>query len=133
MRSIPRTIARNAGVLSARLGRPSQAYPLPITIQSIPSSHLVRQTIPTLTHRFNFSTSTMSAPPLKTPVLTAEAPKPIPGVYNQAIVAGGFVYCSGAVAMDPETMEIISGDLQAHTVSNTTFDLQGKVWCANIW
>lgn len=53
----------------------------------------------------------------KTPVLTGNAPKPLPGIYSQAIVAGGFVYCSGAVAMDPETMKIIDGDVQAHTVS----------------
>ena len=33
----------------------------------------------------------------KQAVSTNEAPKPIPGVYNQAIVANGFVYCSGQV------------------------------------
>jgi enamine deaminase RidA (YjgF/YER057c/UK114 family) len=52
----------------------------------------------------------------KTPVFTAKAPKPLPGMYNQAIVAGGVVYCSGSVAMDPETGNIVDGDIQVHTV-----------------
>ncbi|KAH8653795.1 putative L-PSP endoribonuclease family protein Brt1 [Xylariales sp. PMI_506] len=51
----------------------------------------------------------------KTAVLTSNAPKPLPGIYSQAIVAGGFVYCSGAVGMDPETGKIVDGDVQAHT------------------
>ncbi|KAH0027985.1 putative L-PSP endoribonuclease family protein, partial [Aureobasidium melanogenum] len=50
----------------------------------------------------------------KTAVLTSKAPKPLPGIYSQAIVANGFVYCSGAIAMDT-TGKIIDGDIQAHT------------------
>lgn len=57
----------------------------------------------------------MSAP-TKTPILTDKAPKPLPGIYSQAIVAGGMVYCSGAVPMDADTMQLIDGDIQAHTV-----------------
>jgi enamine deaminase RidA (YjgF/YER057c/UK114 family) len=53
----------------------------------------------------------------KTAVLTDKAPKPLPGIYSQAIVANGTVYCSGAVPMDAETGKIIDGDIQAHTVS----------------
>jgi hypothetical protein len=53
----------------------------------------------------------------KTPVLTSKAPKPLPGIYSQAIKAGDFVFVSGAVPMDPSTMEIIEGDIQDHTVS----------------
>lgn len=53
----------------------------------------------------------------KTPVLTDKAPKPLPGIYSQAIIANGMVFCSGAVPMDPVTMKIIDGDVQAHTVS----------------
>lgn len=52
----------------------------------------------------------------KTPVLTEKAPKPLPGIYSQAIIANGVVYCSGAVAMDPETGKLIDGDVKAHTV-----------------
>lgn len=52
----------------------------------------------------------------KTPILTDKAPKPLAGIYNQAIVANGTVYCSGAVAMDPETGKLVDGDVKAHTV-----------------
>jgi len=51
----------------------------------------------------------------KTPVLTEKAPKPLPGIYSQAIKAGGMVYCSGAVPMDAQTMKLIDGDVKAHT------------------
>ncbi|RAO67816.1 uncharacterized protein BHQ10_003828 [Talaromyces amestolkiae] len=51
----------------------------------------------------------------RTPILTKHAPDPLPGLYSQAIVANGFVFCSGNVAMDPETNRIIDGDIQAHT------------------
>ncbi|CEL11459.1 Putative Endoribonuclease L-PSP [Aspergillus calidoustus] len=51
----------------------------------------------------------------KSPVLTSKAPKPLPGIYSQAIKAGDFVFVSGAVPMDPVTMEIIKGDIQDHT------------------
>lgn len=53
----------------------------------------------------------------KTPILTDKAPKPLPGIYSQAIVANGMVFCSGAVAMDPTTGQLVEGDVQAHTVS----------------
>lgn len=56
----------------------------------------------------------------KVATLTDKAPKPLPGIYSQAIVANGMVYCSGAVAMDPVTMKLVDGDVQAHTVSGTT-------------
>ncbi|KAL2835862.1 putative L-PSP endoribonuclease family protein Brt1 [Aspergillus pseudoustus] len=51
----------------------------------------------------------------KSPVLTSKAPKPLPGIYSQAIKAGDFVFVSGAVPMDPVSMKIIDGDIQAHT------------------
>jgi len=69
---------------------------------------------PKPTHQqYHTSTANMSA--AKQPVLTDKAPKPLPGIYNQAIVAGGMVYCSGAVPMDPVSMKLIDGDIQAHT------------------
>ncbi|KAL1983160.1 hypothetical protein VTN96DRAFT_410 [Rasamsonia emersonii] len=52
---------------------------------------------------------------VKTPVFTEKAPKPLPGIYSQAIIANGVVYCSGAVAIDPETGKLIDGDIKAHT------------------
>lgn len=57
----------------------------------------------------------------KTPVLTEKAPKPLPGIYSQAIIANGVVYCSGAVAMDPETGKLIDGDVKAHTVLSSIY------------
>lgn len=57
----------------------------------------------------------------KTPILTPKAPKPLPGIYNQAIIANNTVYCSGSVAMDPETGKIVEGDVKAHTVPHLPF------------
>ncbi|PYH36910.1 putative L-PSP endoribonuclease family protein Brt1 [Aspergillus neoniger CBS 115656] len=51
----------------------------------------------------------------KTPITTDKAPKALPGIYSQAIVSNGVVYCSGSVAMDAETGKIIDGDIKAHT------------------
>ncbi|KAI6782338.1 l-psp endoribonuclease family protein [Emericellopsis cladophorae] len=51
----------------------------------------------------------------KTAVSTANAPKALPGIYNQAIVANGMVFCSGVVALDKDTMKIKDGDVKAHT------------------
>ncbi|KAK7432287.1 hypothetical protein QQZ08_001233 [Neonectria magnoliae] len=48
------------------------------------------------------------------PTITDKAPAPLP-VFNQAIVANGFVYTSGSIAQDPATGEIVDGDIQAHT------------------
>ena len=52
----------------------------------------------------------------KEAVITDNAPKPLPGIYSQAIKANGMVFVSGAVPMDPVTMKLIDGDIQAHTV-----------------
>jgi enamine deaminase RidA (YjgF/YER057c/UK114 family) len=54
--------------------------------------------------------------PSKYAVLTENAPPPLPGIYSQAIVANGFVYCSGSVPMDAETNKIVNGDIKVHTV-----------------
>ncbi|GKZ29986.1 hypothetical protein AbraIFM66950_007415 [Aspergillus brasiliensis] len=51
----------------------------------------------------------------KTSISTDKAPKALPGIYSQAIVSNGVVYCSGAVAMDAETGKLIDGDIKAHT------------------
>ena len=53
----------------------------------------------------------------KHPILTENAPKPLPGIYNQAIVANGTVYCSGAIGIDPATGKIIEGSVADRTVS----------------
>jgi 2-iminobutanoate/2-iminopropanoate deaminase len=43
-----------------------------------------------------------------------KAPQAI-GPYSQAVKAGGFIFCSGQIAMDPELGELISGDIGAQT------------------
>jgi 2-iminobutanoate/2-iminopropanoate deaminase len=39
------------------------------------------------------------------PVQTSRAPAAI-GPYSQAVTAGGFVFCSGQIALDPTTLQI---------------------------
>jgi len=43
---------------------------------------------------------------------TEQAPKAI-GPYSQAIEAGGFVWVSGQLPLDPVTMQIVEGDITA--------------------
>ena len=45
-------------------------------------------------------------------VATPNAPQAI-GPYSQAIIAGGFVYTAGQVALDPATMNLVAGDVRA--------------------
>ena len=52
--------------------------------------------------------------PVKRPVDTTAAPAAI-GPYSQAIVSGGLVFCSGQVALDPTTGQLVEGDAQAQT------------------
>ncbi|MCQ2603768.1 MAG: RidA family protein [Spirochaetia bacterium] len=47
-------------------------------------------------------------------ISTENAPAAI-GPYNQAIVYGDTVYCSGQIAIDPKTNEFIGGDIVAQT------------------
>ena len=47
-------------------------------------------------------------------IATEKAPKAI-GPYSQAIRAGGFVFTSGQVAIDPATQQVIAGDVAAQT------------------
>ncbi len=47
-------------------------------------------------------------------VHTDAAPRAI-GPYAQAVVAQGFVFCSGQIPLDPATGEIVVGDVRAQT------------------
>ena len=48
-------------------------------------------------------------------VITASAPAPV-GPYNQAVKAGGLLYCSGQIALDPATgLMVGAGDEEAET------------------
>jgi 2-iminobutanoate/2-iminopropanoate deaminase len=51
---------------------------------------------------------------MKKIIQTDLAPAPI-GPYNQAVLAGNTLYISGQIPMDPETQELISGDIKAET------------------
>jgi reactive intermediate/imine deaminase len=46
---------------------------------------------------------------------TAAAPAPV-GPYNQAVKAGGLLFCSGQIALDPSTGQMVGeGDVEAET------------------
>jgi len=45
---------------------------------------------------------------------TSSAPAPI-GPYSQAVMVNGTLYLSGQVAIDPETGQVIKGDIEAET------------------
>ena len=48
-------------------------------------------------------------------VNTAAAPAPV-GPYNQAVRAGNLLFCSGQIALDPETGAMVGeGDVEAET------------------
>lgn len=45
---------------------------------------------------------------------TNQAPAPV-GPYNQAVKAGGFLFLSGQIAIDPATNQLYSGDIDGET------------------
>lgn len=47
-------------------------------------------------------------------VATEHAPKAI-GPYSQAIIANGFIFSAGQIALNPATMEIIGGGIREQT------------------
>jgi len=51
---------------------------------------------------------------MKKIILTEKAPAPI-GPYSQAIEAGGLVFCSGQVSIDPANNQVITTDIKAQT------------------
>ncbi|MEE2905571.1 MAG: RidA family protein [Gemmatimonadota bacterium] len=48
------------------------------------------------------------------PIQTEHAPAAI-GPYSQAVVVDGWVFCSGQIPIDPETGDLIQGDIKAQT------------------
>tara|TARA_B100000579_G_scaffold293343_1_gene243704 strand:- start:4096 stop:4494 length:399 start_codon:yes stop_codon:yes gene_type:complete len=49
------------------------------------------------------------------PIETKEAPKPV-GPYNQAVLVENWLYCSGQIALDPATGEMIGkGNIEEET------------------
>lgn len=48
----------------------------------------------------------------RTVIRTAAAPAAI-GPYSQAVKAGGLLFCSGQIALDPATGELVAGGIEA--------------------
>ena len=54
-------------------------------------------------------------------ITTQDAPAPV-GPYNQAVLAGEWLYCSGQIPLDPATGEMVGkGDVAAHTRAHIAF------------
>ncbi len=51
---------------------------------------------------------------MKQAILTDKAPAPV-GPYSQAVKAGGWLYVSGQVPIDPQTGEMIQADIAGQT------------------
>lgn len=47
-------------------------------------------------------------------VATSHAPKPI-GPYSQGVIAGGLLFVSGQIAVDPDTDKLVEGDIKVQT------------------
>lgn len=48
-------------------------------------------------------------------IYTDKAPNPV-GPYSQAIIANGFLYCSGMIAINPSKDEFINGSIEEQTL-----------------
>ena len=51
---------------------------------------------------------------MKKIIKTDNAPKPI-GPYNQAVIAGDFIFISGQIALNPKNGELITDDINNET------------------
>ncbi len=51
---------------------------------------------------------------MKKKIVTQNAPQAI-GPYSQAIQCGDFLFVSGQIAIDPETGDLVEGDIEAQT------------------
>jgi 2-iminobutanoate/2-iminopropanoate deaminase len=47
-------------------------------------------------------------------VSTNEAPKPV-GPYSQGVISGGLLFCSGQIALDPESGAMVEGGVDRQT------------------
>ncbi len=47
-------------------------------------------------------------------VSTNKAPKPV-GPYSQGLISGGLLFCSGQIALDPETGALVEGGVDRQT------------------
>ena len=57
----------------------------------------------------------MTSVPELQAINTNAAPEPV-GPYNQAVLAGGLLFCSGQIALDPTSGQMVGdGDVEAET------------------
>ena len=54
----------------------------------------------------------------KATIHTNAAPEPV-GPYSQAIISGDFVFCSGQIALDPDTGNLVTSDIEEEYLSST--------------
>ena len=54
---------------------------------------------------------------MKKVINTAKAPAPI-GPYNQAILSGNTLYISGQIPLNPETGQLVEGDIKKETAQS---------------
>lgn len=67
-------------------------------------------------HKLSAPSCRGMSPQQPTAIHTEAAPAPV-GPYNQAVVAGGVLYCSGQIALDPGTGTMVGeGDVEAETL-----------------
>ncbi len=52
---------------------------------------------------------------MKKIIYTKSAPEPV-GPYSQAIIANGFLYCSGQIAINPSDNEFLNSDIESQTL-----------------
>jgi len=50
----------------------------------------------------------------RTPIATDDAPRAL-GPYSQAVAAGGLVFCSGQIGLDPASGSLVGGSIQDET------------------
>jgi 2-iminobutanoate/2-iminopropanoate deaminase len=67
---------------------------------------------------------------LKNIIKTADAPQAI-GPYSQAVEAGGFVFVSGQIPIDPKTGNVVQADIkeQAHLVMENAKKILAAAGC----
>jgi 2-iminobutanoate/2-iminopropanoate deaminase len=63
-------------------------------------------------------------------ISTPDAPKAI-GPYAQGIVANGFLFTAGQIALDPVTMEVVTGGIAEQT-ERVMLNLQGVLAAAGL-
>jgi 2-iminobutanoate/2-iminopropanoate deaminase len=52
---------------------------------------------------------------VNTRIVESDAAPPAIGPYSQGIIAGGFLYSAGQIALDPATRQVVEGDIVAQT------------------